>query len=299
MQVNSPLWIIARKEAGERMRNGWVLAGVVVWLGAICLTSAFGLVQVGRIGFQGYDRTVVSLLNLVQYLVPLLGLLLGHDAVVGEREGRTLPLVLAAGAARRQFALGKLLGAALALSFPLVAGFALSAFLIMAGAGGRDFFSFVRLAGTSLALGLVFVAVGWWLSAVCASRVKALVIALLVWGFTVFAFDLAALGLFVAVESPSVAAEIEMLCDPMHVAATASDLHAVYEDPPIAEDRPAPGGPVRWSWLWLNPVDLFRAVNLSGLAGREFSPVAALAGWVGWCVCLVALGLRSMSRLDC
>jgi len=89
--------LIAGKEFGDRFRSGWVIACVLVWLGAIGLTSFLGLLQIGRIGVQGYERTVVSLLNLVQYLVPLLGLLLGHDLLVSEVEERTLRLILARG----------------------------------------------------------------------------------------------------------------------------------------------------------------------------------------------------------
>src|SRR5689334_3844598 len=79
------LWQLSRialKEFGDRFASGWVIACVVVWLAVIGLTSFLGLLQVGRIGVQGYERTVISLLNLVQYLVPLLGLLLSHDLLV-------------------------------------------------------------------------------------------------------------------------------------------------------------------------------------------------------------------------
>src|SRR5690242_9468691 len=63
--------LLAAKEFGDRFRSGWVLACVLVWLGAIGLASFLGLLQMGRIGVQGYERTVMSLLNVVQYLIPL------------------------------------------------------------------------------------------------------------------------------------------------------------------------------------------------------------------------------------
>src|SRR5690348_16438433 len=69
--LHQQVWIIAAKEFGDRFRSGWVIACVMVWLGAIGLTSFFGLLQIGQIGVQGYDRTALSLLSLVQYLVPL------------------------------------------------------------------------------------------------------------------------------------------------------------------------------------------------------------------------------------
>src|SRR2546423_9240276 len=87
--------LIATKEFSDRLRSGWVIACMLVWLGAIGLTSFLGLLQIGHLGVQGYERTVVSLLNLVQYLVPLLALLLGHALMVSENEERTLRLILA------------------------------------------------------------------------------------------------------------------------------------------------------------------------------------------------------------
>ena len=43
------IWIIAAKEFSDRFRSGWVIACVLVWLGAIGLTSFLGLLQIGRI----------------------------------------------------------------------------------------------------------------------------------------------------------------------------------------------------------------------------------------------------------
>ena len=118
--------LVARKEFADRLRSGWIIACVAVWLGAIGLTSLFGLVQIGHIGMQGYERTVVSLLNLVQYLVPLLGLLVGHDLIVSERDERTLPLLLASGAGRGRLLLGKFMGGCATLALPLLLGFAIA-----------------------------------------------------------------------------------------------------------------------------------------------------------------------------
>src|SRR4051812_327640 len=108
--MNSRLLIIALKEFRDRLRSGWVIACIVVWLAVISLTSLFAVIQIGHLGVQGYERTTASLLNLAQYLVPLLGLLVGHDLIVREREDRTLNLVLASGVSRRQLMAGKFLG---------------------------------------------------------------------------------------------------------------------------------------------------------------------------------------------
>jgi ABC-type transport system involved in multi-copper enzyme maturation permease subunit len=158
---------ITLKEFNDRFRSGWVIACALVWLGAIALTSLFGLVQIGRIGVQGYERTVASPLNLVQYLVPLLGLLLGHDLIVSEREERTLPLLLAGGVSRVRVLLGKYLGGCLALAFPLALGFVIAGTVIGLSAKDKAVVPFVALALSGLTLAMVFLSLGLLISTCC------------------------------------------------------------------------------------------------------------------------------------
>src|SRR6266536_3334927 len=142
--------LIAAKEFGDRFRSGWVIACVLVWLGAIGLTSFLGLLQIGRIGVQGYERTVISLLNLVQYLVPLLGLLLGHDLIVSENEERTLKLILAGGISRARLLLGKFLGGCVTLAVPLILGFIIAGTAIGVTVKDSGIAPFLRLAASGL-----------------------------------------------------------------------------------------------------------------------------------------------------
>src|SRR4051812_47539316 len=141
----SSIFVIAIKELRDRLRSGWIIACALVWLGAISLTSLFGLIQIGHIGAQGFERTTMSLLNLAQYLVPLLGLLVGHDLVAREREDRTLNLILASGVTRSRVLLGKFLGGALTVSVPLFLGFGIAGALIGAAARDRGFEPFLKL----------------------------------------------------------------------------------------------------------------------------------------------------------
>ncbi len=138
--------IIATKEFSDRFRSGWVIACVLVWLGAIGLTSFFGMLRIGQIGVQGYERTVISLLNLVQYVVPLLGLLLGYDLIVGEKEEQTLRLIVAGGVSRTRLVLGKFFGGCLTLAVPLSLGFAVAGTVIGLAARDNGFAPFLKLA---------------------------------------------------------------------------------------------------------------------------------------------------------
>jgi len=291
------VFIIAAKEFSDRLRSGWVITCVLVWLGAVGFTSLFGLVQIGHIGMQGYERTVMSLLNLVQYLVPLLGLLLGHDLIVSEREERTLPLMLAAGVSRTRLLLGKFLGGAVTLALPLVLGFSIAGTAIGLATKDGQFGSFLLLAGSALALGMVFLGVGLLLSTLCRTRVRALVAALLAWGVFVFVFDLVALGMVISSRAPAAAQEIEVVCDATHLNA-AVDIHAAF-DAPDATRAGAPAQPRSnaFSWVLINPVNLFRAVNLAAplnLRVPVWTPCLAVLFWLAGTLGIAAWRIRQI-----
>jgi len=292
------IWAIASKEFNDRLRSGWVVACALVWLGAIALTSLFGLVQIGRIGLQGYDRTVVSLLNLVQYLVPLLGLLLGHDLLVSEREERTLALILAGGVTRARALAGKFIGGGFALALPLALGFVIAGAAIGLSAKDKAIGSFFMLAISGLMLGVIFLGVGLLISTLCRTRVQSLVCALLTWCVAVFAFDLVAMGIVVTANSNQATREIEQATDATHVTSIA-DMHNAFESGDEQATRiTAVRSQKVAAWLALNPVDLFRAVNLPPAANVTVPvPLATLsiAAWL-----LGALGCASwkLHRID-
>jgi Cu-processing system permease protein len=290
--------LIAFKEFSDRLRSGWVLACILVWLGAVGLTSFFGLLQIGRIGAQGFERTVISLLNLVQYLVPLLGLLLGHDLLVNETEERTVRLLLAGGISRTRLLAGKFVGGCITLGVPLMLGFGIAGAAVGLSARDHSPAPFLRLAVSGLALGIVFVAIGLLISALSRTRVQALVLALLTWCVAIFVFDLVALAAFVSAQSPSAAREIEIICDATHVN-TAADLHSSLDistdSKPAISERPAGSS---LGWLAVNPVDLFRAINLEKQLGFKFPIWTGVLEYSLWLALSLSVGVWKLSRTD-
>jgi Cu-processing system permease protein len=293
------IWIIAVKEFSDRFRSGWVVACVLVWLGAIGLTSFLGLLQIGRIGMQGYERTVMTLLNLVQYLVPLLGLLLGHDLLVSETEERTLRLLLARGVTRARLLLGKFVGGSFSLAVPLLCGFIIAGAAIGLTTRDNSIASFLRLASSGLVLGIVFLAIGLAVSTFSRTRVQALVLALLTWCVAVFVFDLVALGWLVSTKSSSAAQEIEVVCDATHVNA-AADIHSDFD---AVTDRNSHAATAAHStsslgWLALNPVDLFRAANLQQQLELRVPPMTLLLAVTSWLAAALGASLWKLRRTD-
>lgn len=295
------LGVLAIKEFGDRFRNGWVVACVVLWVGAISLTSFMGLLQIGRIGAQGYERTVISMLNLAQYLVPLLGLLLGHDVIVGENEERTLRLLIASGVSRTRLLLGKFIGSCITLAVPLAIGFFIAGAVVGFAAKDNDIGSFLRLGVTGLALGVVFLAVGMVVSSFARSRVQAIVTALLLWCAFVFVWDLLALGIMVSTKSSAATREIEVVCDATHVNA-AADIHAEAD---AIQASTAHGGANAitsntgtMAWMAVNPVDLFRAMNLSKMLGVRVPWVVAGSSFLAWILLSLVAARWRLGRID-
>ena len=118
---------LAFKEFRDRLRNRWVLAVALVFAVFSLVITYAGGAQQGAVGLRSLEFTVTSLVSLVIYLVPLIALLLGFDAIVGERERGSLDLLLAYPITRSELLLGKYLGLALALALAMLAGLAANA----------------------------------------------------------------------------------------------------------------------------------------------------------------------------
>jgi ABC-type transport system involved in multi-copper enzyme maturation permease subunit len=260
--------------------------------------SLLGLLQIGRIGVLGYERTVISLLNVVQYLVPLLGLLLGHDLIVGEYEERTLRPVLAGGVSRRTFLIGKWFGGCLSLAMPLLLGFAMAGCVIGLATKDHAITPFLRLAVSGLMLGIVFLTIGLTISTFARTRVQSLVFALLTWCVAVFAFDLVALGCLVSAKSRVAARELEVVCDATHVNG-AADIHAGFDNPAERNQRATKSHtPASLGWLAVNPVDLFRATNLATQLDIQIPSLTNALAFVSWLALTLGASFWRFRHID-
>ncbi|MFH1553986.1 MAG: ABC transporter permease [Pseudomonadota bacterium] len=240
----SNILIIARKEIREGLRNRWVLATTLL-LAALALTLSFlGSAPAGNIGANRLDIVVVSLSSLTIFLVPLIALLISHDAIVGEMERGTMLLLLSYPISRRQIVLGKFLGHVSILAFATLFGYGAAA-LALAAIGAeidvQSWQAFAAMIGSSVLLGAVFIAIGYLVSALAAERSTAGGIALGVWLFFVLIYDMALLGGLVAAQGHALPAGL---------------LDAL---------------------LLANPTDAYRLLNLSSGAAGSLSGMGGIA----------------------
>lgn len=253
---------LAAKEFSDRLRKRWVLAVALVFTVFSLAITYFGGAAQGQIGPRSIEATIASLVSLVIYLIPLIALLLGFDAIVGERERGSLDLLLALPITRLELLLGKYLGLAAALALSTLAGFALVAVLLWQRFGMAGLYHYGGFVFSSVLLGLAFLSLALLLSVLARDRTRASGLAIALWFLMVLVFDLLLLGLLVSSGG---------------------------EMGPLSGDGFA-------YLLLLNPADLFRILNvfslddmrrLYGLAsvvppalGNAWLMGAAMAAWI-------------------
>ncbi|NMG31481.1 ABC transporter permease [Aromatoleum evansii] len=188
---------LAGKEFWDRIRNRWVLAVALVFTVFALVIAYFGGAQQGTVGFRSIEFTIASLVSLVIYLVPLIALVLGFDAIVGERERGSLDLLLSMPITRFELLLGKYLGLAAALAFSTIAGFGLVAVVLASQLNLAALFHFFGFMLSSVLLGLAFLSLAVMVSTFAADRTRASGLAIALWFFFVLVFDLLLLGALV------------------------------------------------------------------------------------------------------
>lgn len=183
--------VIAREEYRRALETRWLFGFTLLFAALVLGLSYFGLAQSREVGFQGFARVTLSLMNLVLMVVPLTGLLLGVTSLLA---GDSLSLLLAQPVARGEVLLGKFVGLGLGLGAAQALGFGGGGLVIALTAGTDQLPGFVALTLLSLVLGWLTIAASLAIATLWPDRLKATSLALLLWLLMVVAYDLAVLG---------------------------------------------------------------------------------------------------------
>ena len=197
---------IAAKEWRDGLRNRWVAAAILLLAGLALLLALLGAAPSGGVKASALAVTLASLASLTVYLLPLLALMLGYDALVGEADRGTLLLLLSYPVPRRAVILGKFLGHLGILALALLVGYGGPCLLVALTRSGEpgDWTAFAGLIGSSLLLGGTFLSLGYLVSALVRERATAVGAAIGLWLVMVVLYDLGLLALLVADESQAI-----------------------------------------------------------------------------------------------
>lgn len=192
-----PIGVLARKEFRDRIRNRWVLAVTVIFAAFALVIAYFGAAQQGTIGFRSIEVTIASLVSLVIYLVPLIALILGFDAIVGERERGSLDLLLSMPLTRLELLLGKFLGLSAALASSTIIGFGVAGALLVFSMPTSAIYHYLGFMLSAVLLGMAFLSLAIMVSVFATDRGRASGAAIALWFFFVLVYDLLLLGALV------------------------------------------------------------------------------------------------------
>lgn len=163
--------------------------GLDAHLGSDVTIHLFAIPVEATGGYHGNEflgtSPAADLTTIVAVVLGLLALLLAHDAVQAEQDGRTLPALLAFGLPRGTLLAGKILGGLLSLALPLGGALLVSlAIFVLQVEVELSPAQWLRAAGLAAAyisyLSFMFL-LGLLISLTVNSRTRALVVAVLVW----------------------------------------------------------------------------------------------------------------------
>lgn len=202
----STLLAIAGNEIRTGLRNRWIAAAILLFSGLSLLLTSLGSAPVGDVKGSALAMVVANLASLSVYLVPLIALMLSHDAIVGEAERGTLLLLLTYPLARWQLLAGKFLGHLAILALALIAGFGLAGAVLAAtrGVSAGDVRALTQLIASAILLGGAFIALGYLVSVLSRERATAAGIAVALWLVMVVLYDLALIGVLLADKSQTI-----------------------------------------------------------------------------------------------
>jgi Cu-processing system permease protein len=146
----------------------------------------------------GFQSTVLGMITISAFLLPILCLMISYATVAGERESGSLQLLLTMPVTRFEVFLGKVLGLTAVVSFSFLLGLGVAAVAIVALAGpeGIDQFAVFLLGGVLTAF--CFVCIGTAFSSLVQRRSTALGLAVFLWFFFVLIWGTILVGIFLA-----------------------------------------------------------------------------------------------------
>lgn len=191
---------MAQTEFRIALRNRWVAVAVAMMVLFSLVLSAAGSAPTGALGADRLSVIVASLTSLAVYLVPLVALLMSFDAIAGEVERGTLPLLLTYPLHRWEVLLGKLLAHLAVLTIAVASGYGLAALAagLMDERALQGLPALWRLTWSSIVLGAVFLGAGYALSSLSRRPSGAAGLAIGLWLGMIVLYDLGLLAALVA-----------------------------------------------------------------------------------------------------
>ena len=186
-----PLATLCRFELAVARRSRMVVLFAGGFALATLILAVTGLSSGGVVAVQGFARTTMSLMQLVLWIIPLVGLLIG--AGVGA-ESLELEFQVSLPAGRTAILFARWLVWLAVLGGAMTLGLGLAGLLMSSTAAAGDEWRYLRLIGVSNLLLGATLSLGLLLGLLARTRIRAMGFAVSAWIVMVIGFDLLAIG---------------------------------------------------------------------------------------------------------
>lgn len=169
---------IAKKDFRDGIRSK-SLIGLVILFALFIVLSVYFFVEVipslsGQTGgATEMDFGIVSLIAPTSILLPIVGVLIGYKAIVGERTSGSLKFLLGLPHTRRNVVFGKLLGRSGIVTVAVLVGFAVGGIALYSFTGAVTISNFILFTGATVLLGITFVSIAIAFSSLTRSSARA------------------------------------------------------------------------------------------------------------------------------
>ena len=195
MILNS-IFSIAKKEILDNVRNKWIIVLTIIFASLALVVSYFG--SIFSQGWQNFGATISGMMSLVQFLIPIIGLMLGYAAIIGEIEKGSMSSLLSLPANRLEIILGKFFGLGSIISFTTLIGFGVAGIVIAVNVADVNYADYLVFIGATILLGLVFLSLALFFSSLFKKRSTAMGGAILLWFLFNMILPLVFVGIMVA-----------------------------------------------------------------------------------------------------
>ena len=187
------IFALYKKEYRDYIRNKWFITLTLIFLILAMVTSYFGA---SGVGFRGLKETVTAMLSLNSFLIPIVAIMIGHGAIINEREKGSIQILLSYPVTRIEFFAAKYLAMATLLFTTIFIGFGSAGIVITLGGGSSNWIYFLHFLLSTFLMGMVFLAFSFLVSSMAERKSIAMGGGIFIWFFFSMIIGLIFLGLF-------------------------------------------------------------------------------------------------------
>jgi len=177
------IYTIAKKEFLDNIRNKWVILLTIIFIILIIVFSYVAGALGGEL-FGNIENTVVFMVGVTSFIIPLIAIILGFATISGEAENGSLYVVLSYPVSRLEVLIGKLLGLGSVISVSVFLGFGVGGLIIALTAGTESIINFIWFIFLTIFIGIIYLNLAILGSTISKTRTRSIAFGLLIlfWG---------------------------------------------------------------------------------------------------------------------